>query len=289
MSQTADAAPRTVRDLLARGREFLERKGIENARLEVELLVAHALGTDRLHVFLELDRPVVDAEIARAREFIVRRGKSEPNAYITGEREFYVRAFEVGRGVLIPRPETELLVDLGRERLAVGEAPKTILDVGTGCGCLAVTLALEVPGAHVTATDVSAEALAFARRNAERLDADIEFLEGDGLEPIRGRRFDLVVSNPPYIDPAGRAELPVDVRDFEPAEALFAPAEDVDHWAKVFAQDTELLAPGGTLLVELGFDQADRLRPWLDTNGISHTIHDDLSGVPRVLELTASA
>ncbi len=295
-SAAPDSTPRTVRELLARGREFLERKGIESARLEVELLVAHALGTDRLHVFLDLDRPVDAEEVRRARECIVRRGKREPSAYITGEREFYVRSFEVGPGVLIPRPDTELLVDVARERCSDAATPPNVLDLGTGSGCLAITLGLEIDGARVTATDLSAKALEFARRNAERLGAEVEFLEGNGLDPVRGRRFDLIVSNPPYIDPAVRDELAVDVRDFEPQEALFAPAGDADHWAHGLAlaaagegRENGVLTPGGTLLVELGFDQAERLGPWLDTRGIAHRFHDDLGGTPRVLAIEAPA
>lgn len=276
-----------MRDVIARGRDFLERKGIESARLETELLVAHALGTDRLHVFLDLDRPVDPGEVTRAREALVRRGKGEPCAYITGLREFYARDFRVGAGVLVPRPETELLVDLGRERLEGTEGAR-ILDVGTGSGCLAITLALEVSGAKVTALDVSNEALAYARENATSLGADVSFLQGDGTEPVRGQRFDLVVSNPPYIDPAGDQDaLQASVREHEPPLALFAPQGDPDHWVRRLAAEDALLETGGTLLVELGYDQSDRVAAWLTERGTPHRIHEDLAGIPRVLELSS--
>ena len=133
--------PRTARDMLARGRAFLERRGLEGARLDAELLVSHALGADRLQLFLDLERPVVEADVLAARELLVRRSKGEPCAYLIGKREFYARDFEVGPGVLIPRPETELIVDRAREIFADAEGP-TLLDVGTGSGFLAVTLAL---------------------------------------------------------------------------------------------------------------------------------------------------
>lgn len=283
-------APRTVRELVARGREFLDRKGVASSRLETEILVAHALGCDRLHVFLELDRPVEGEEIVRAREALVRRGKGEPCAYITGTREFYGRDFAVGPGALVPRPETELLVDLARERLAdcrSGESdPPAVLDVGTGSGCIAITLALEVPEAVVSATELSEAALAFARENARTRGAEVELLAGNGTAPVSGRRFDLVLSNPPYVDPASSGELAPEVRAFEPAEALFAPAGDPDHWVHRLVGDAELLEPGGTLLIELGYDQAERVRAWLDARGETFTIHADLAGIPRVLEVS---
>lgn len=275
---------------LARG--FLERKGLGEARLEAELLVGHALGLDRLRLFMELDRPVTGAEVDAARDLLVRRGRREPTAYIVGRREFFGRDFLVGAGVLVPRPETELIVDrareLARER-SEGAAPPAVLDVGTGSGCLAVTLALELEGAEVHAVDVSADALGWARRNAEALGAAVRFHEGDGLEVAeglarsRGRGFDLVVSNPPYVELRERAELAPEVVEHEPGLALFAPEGAPDHWALELAARTErLLAPGGALLVELGHLQAPRLRAALGDRAV---VHDDLAGVPRVLEL----
>jgi release factor glutamine methyltransferase len=256
-------------------RDFLERKGVEAARLEAELLVAHALGLDRLRLFLQLDRPVSGSEIDRARDLLVRRGRREPTAYIVGSREFYGRPFQVGPGVLIPRPETELLVDRAREL-----APRRIADLGTGSGCIAVTLALEIEGAEVTAIERSADALAFARQNAEALGAAVRFVEGDVLEALdREGRFDLLVCNPPYVDPKDRATLAPEVAEHEPAAALFAPADDPDFWVRTLLERSATwLAPGGTLLVELGLGQAARLR------GSGARFHRDLAGIERVLE-----
>jgi release factor glutamine methyltransferase len=285
---TSAEAPRTLGEMLALARGFLERKGTGEPRLEAELLVAHAVGLTRLQVFLQLDRPVNESEVARARELLVRRGKREPVAYIRGEREFYGRAFRVDRSVLIPRPETELLVDLARELAKASGAPSKIADVGTGSGCLAVTLALEFSGASVHAVDVSDEALAVARGNAERLGACVEFVRGDGPRALAAAApFDLVVSNPPYIDPAERASLEPDVRDFEPALALFTPERDPDHWLRrLLDEGARLLAPGATLLVELGLGQAPRAASLAAERGFSARTKKDFSGVERVLIVT---
>ncbi|MEO0651049.1 MAG: peptide chain release factor N(5)-glutamine methyltransferase [Planctomycetota bacterium] len=278
--------------MLDRGREFLERKGLEEWRLEAELLVAHALGLSRLDLFLQLERPVEEREIAAARDLLVRRSKHEPVAYLTGEREFYGRGFHVGPGVLVPRPETELIVDLVRERARETLYPSggpRVLDVGTGSGCLAATLALELSGAVVDAIDISPEAVGIAMDNAARLGADVTFHEGDGLSPWAGEshRFDFLVSNPPYIDPAERESLPADVRDHEPAQALFAPSGEPDHWAeRLVREGLPLLRSGGALFVELGYDQAARLRERLPKS-FGPRFHADLGGIERVLEVPA--
>jgi len=277
--------------MVRRAREFLERKGVESARLEAELLVAHALGIDRLKLFLSLDRPVVGEEIDRARDALVRRGRREPAAYITGSREFYGRPFRVGPGVLVPRPETELLVDRARE-LARGHAPGelSIADVGTGSGCIAVTLALELAGARVLAVDVSSAAVLCARANADALGAAVEIVEGEGLVTLeraaRERRFDLVVSNPPYVGTDERASLAPEVAEHEPAIALFAPEGDPDYWVRsLLERAREILVPGGKLLVELGHRQAGRALALAGERGLPARTHRDLGGIERVLEV----
>jgi release factor glutamine methyltransferase len=279
------APPRTAGEMLARGRDFLTRKGLERARLEAELLVAHALGLDRLRLFLALDRPVSADEVARARELLVRRGKREPTAYITGTREFYGRPFAVSPSVLVPRPETELMVDLGRERLRGREAPR-VADVGTGSGCLAITLALEHPSARVRAVDLSAAALEQARANAAALGAAVEWVEGDGPEAIAdGQPYELVVSNPPYVRPEELAGLEPEVRDWEPRSALLLPETDPEHWLRrLLRAGLDLLAPDGALLVELGADQGERALVLAGKLGLPARLHADLAGVQRVLE-----
>ena len=278
--------PRTVGEMLERSREFLGRKGIREARLDADLLVAHALGVDRLHLLLQLEQPLGEGLVDRARELLMRRGRREPVAYITGTREFYARPFRVRTGVLIPRPETEMLVDLARDHQA--EHPvgtPHVLDVGTGSGCLAATLALELEGAKVTAVDLSEAALSVARENFEQLGCEVTCELGDGLElGERGAPWDLVVSNPPYVDAASRAQLEPEVQEFEPAEALFAPQGDPDFWAReLIARAQTWLKPGGLLLVELGFDQHTRLESLLHSTALETRIENDLEGIPRVL------
>ncbi|MBM3977425.1 MAG: peptide chain release factor N(5)-glutamine methyltransferase [Planctomycetes bacterium] len=285
------ARPRTTAEVLALARPFLAERGVEAARLEAELLVAHALALTRLELYLALERPVSDAELDAARALLVRRAKGEPTAYLIGAREFYGRSFAVTPAVLIPRPETELLVDLARERFAGRAAPR-IAELGTGSGCIAVTLALELPAATVAACEVSAAALAVARANRDRLlgsDAGrVALVEGDGFAALGSGPFDLVVSNPPYVDPDQSAELAASVRDHEPGLALFAPRGSVDHWAHALVEAApRLLAPDGVLLVELGADQARRLRPWCAERGLVPIFHTDLGGHERVLEWRA--
>ncbi|MCA8979306.1 MAG: peptide chain release factor N(5)-glutamine methyltransferase [Planctomycetes bacterium] len=272
-------------------RAFLERKGLDEARLEAELLCAHALGIDRLRLFLRLEQPIESHEVDAARDLLVRRGRREPVAYITGKREFYGREFAVGPGVLIPRPETEQLIDLAREFLADREAP-LVAEFGCGSGCIAVTLALELPGSHVVTCDLSTTAVAQTRLNAERLGADVETLIGDGLSVLgeRLRReaprgLDLLVSNPPYVDPASRPELQPEVRDYEPELALYAPEGDVDHWVKqLLAAAKKWLAPRGALLVELGAGRGKAALAAAEAAGFDARLHQDLARIDRVLE-----
>jgi release factor glutamine methyltransferase len=275
--------------MLRMAREFLARKELDEARLEAELLVAHALGLDRLGLFLQLDRPVTPEEVDAARDLLVRRGRREPVAYIVGRREFYGRDFEVGPGVLVPRPETELLVDLAREEAAArpAGAPLAVFDLGTGSGCIAITLALELEGAEVTAVDLSEEAVRRARANAERLGARIEVVAGDGLEVLGLRGpVDLVVSNPPYVTREERDSLAPEVRDHEPELALFAPAGDPDHWVRRLVQSApEALRPGGVLLVELGAEQGERALALAREAGLEADLVADLARIPRVLRV----
>ena len=327
--------------MLGRGREFLARKGLAEARLEAELLVAHALGLDRLRLFLALERPVQPAEVERARALLMRRAAREPVAHLTGTREFYGRPFAVDRRVLIPRPETELLIDLARARAGgrrvgrsrgrfpveagasepdgpepggparspatlpgggpAAEEPSSrertaprVVDYGTGSGCLAITAALELEGARVLAVDDSAEALEVARANAGRLGAEEvafelaeapEELSPERLVAVLGGAPNLVLSNPPYVRPDEREGLAPEVRDHEPALALFAPEGDPDHWVRRLAGFAAgALAPGGALLCELGADQGERALELARAAGLEPRLHRDLAGVARVLE-----
>ena len=283
------APPRTAGDVLARSRDFLSAKAIDGSRLEAELLVAHSLGLDRLGLFMALDRPVVPAEIDRARELVVRRSKGEPTAYLLGYREFYGRKFNVTPDVLIPRPETELLVYLARAFCAARDAEEgpRIVDFGAGSGCIGLTLALEVEDARVLAIEKSAAAAEVARANATKLDVPKERFGvqvGDGFQVLSTKAgVDLLVCNPPYIDRLNPQGLADDVKQHEPALALFGPDGDPDWFARTLFQGRErYLLPNGRAFVELGFDQAERIAKWID--GADAQIHKDLAGIPRVLE-----
>lgn len=288
---SAPETPETAGQMLELARAFLGRKGLEEARLEAELLVAHALDLNRLGLFMQLDRPLTGQEVDRARDFLMRRGKREPVAYITGLREFYGRDFQVGRGVLIPRPETELIVDLAREVFASAEERSglSVADLGCGSGCLSVTLALELEGSQVLASDLSPKAVEFTRANGERLGARLEVLEGDGIAPLLARGpFDLLVSNPPYVLRSEQEGLDKDVRDFEPELALYAPDQDPDHWVRALIEHLpRLLKPSGLMLIELGHDQGQRVLELARATGLEAKLHEDLVRIPRVLELRA--
>lgn len=281
------APPATAGEMLERGREFLARKGVPGGRLDAELLVADALGLDRLHLFLQLDRPVTAVEVDAGRARLVRRGQREPTAYITGRREFYGRGFEVDAAVLIPRPETELLVDLARERLKGRVAPR-VADVGTGSGCIAISVALEHPGAELCALDASAAALELARRNASALEAStVRCVEGDGPAGLPTEApYDLILSNPPYVTRAEWERLEPEVRDHEPRAALLLPGDDPRHWLERLVDETRaLLRPGAPLLIELGASQAQAAGEVCRSRGLEFTLHRDLAGVERVLEV----
>lgn len=257
------------------------RLDTREARLEARVLAAFAWKVTPAWL-LAHDTDVLPAEQAAAFDaLLARRLSGEPVAYLTGVREFFGRPFVVTPDVLIPRPETELLVELALARIAPDQ-PARILDLGTGSGCIAVTLSLERPHAHVTAVDRSPAALAVAQRNAELLDARVEFLTGDWFEGLARRRFDLIVSNPPYVAANDPHLARGDVR-FEPAAALAAGFDGLDDLRRLVAAAPAHLPPGGALLLEHGYDQADAVRRLLDAHGYSEVQSwSDLAGIPRV-------
>ena len=234
-------------------KEFLVSRGVENARLEAEWLLCAATGLDRVGLYLNFEKPLNDDELAAYRVMVARRGRREPLQHILGTKEFCGLEFEVSPDVLIPRHDTEALVI---EALARMSAAQTVLDIGTGSGCIAIALACRFPGASVTAVDISEAALVVARRNAEKNGVAIEFLQGSLLEPVTGRHFDLIVSNPPYIPSSDIETLESEVRDFDPRAALDGGADGLDVYRAVIPDATALLNSGGWLLVEVGVGQA---------------------------------
>jgi release factor glutamine methyltransferase len=234
-------------------KEFLFSRGIDNARLEAEWLLCAATGLDRVGLYLNFERPLNDDELAAYRIMVARRGRREPLQHILGTQEFCGLEFEVSPDVLIPRHDTETLVN---EALARMPAAESVLDIGTGSGCIAVTLACRLPGASVTAVDISLAALVVARRNAERNGVAVEFLLGSLLEPVAGRHFDLIISNPPYIPSSDIETLESEVRDFDPRAALDGGADGLDVYRAMIPDAAARLNPGGWLLVEVGIGQA---------------------------------
>jgi len=288
---------RTVMEVVRLSTGYLQGHGSGSPRLDAELLAATALGVRRLDLYLQFDRPLDEAQLSAVRELVRRRGDGEPVAYITGEREFYGRPFSVSAAVLIPRPETETLVDLALKRICAvshdGRAPR-IADLGTGSGCVALTLAAEIPAATVVATDLSEAALAVAAANARRHDlaGRVELIAGSWADPLRGREFDVVVSNPPYIPSAELAALAGDVRDHEPALALDGGEDGLDAYRALLPSLAAILAPGGWAAVEIDIRAATSVSTLArDALGAGLRIlgHDDLSGRPRVLSFEAPA
>ena len=234
-------------------KDFLLSKGVANARLEAEWLLCAATGLDRVGLYLQFDRPLNERELALYRAMVARRAKREPLQHILGTQEFYGLEFDVTADTLIPRQDTEVLVS---EAIARVPDAHTVLDIGTGSGCVAVSLQKLLSDAVVTATDISEAALTVAIRNAEKLGAQIEFLPGSLLTPVAGRCFDLIVSNPPYIPTGDIERLDPEVRDYDPHSALDGGSDGLDIYRSLIPASVNHLNQGGWLLVEVGIGQA---------------------------------
>jgi release factor glutamine methyltransferase len=263
---------------LGRATEQLS-KSSDTPRLDAELLMAAALGIGRDRLILGNPRGEAPASFF---DLVERRGHGEPIAYITGHRAFWTIDLEVGPGALVPRPDSETLIASAVEHFAGTAGPKRILDLGTGPGTLLLAALDEWPKASGLGVDASEAALAYARRNADRIGmgARAEFRAGDWAEGI-GERFDLILCNPPYV--ADGAETGPGVVAYEPAEALFAGPEGLDEYRKLAPQIGRLLAPGGLAAIEIGFDQAESVGALFREQGLSPTLALDLGGRPRAL------
>ncbi|MDB4974045.1 MAG: putative N(5)-glutamine methyltransferase PrmC [Myxococcaceae bacterium] len=264
-----------------------ERRGIENARLDADLLVAAALGVKRIVLFMDPERPLNEAELTQIRALVERRRAREPIAYILGEREFYGRPFRVTRDVLIPRPDTETLVEAALEFLKAGAPPGRVLDLCTGSGAVAVSLAAERPEREVVATDLSDAALAIARGNSERngVLARVELRQGDLFAALReGERFACITVNPPYIAAHEIVGLEPDVRDFEPRIALDAGADALSFYRRIAQSAKPFLEPGAGLFVEVGIGQAAEVSALFAQAGlVEPRCVRDLAGIDRVV------
>jgi release factor glutamine methyltransferase len=263
-------------------REAAARIGGESARADAELLLAFVLGRDRAWLMVHGEAECAVGEVSRFQELVARRAAGEPVAYLLGRRGFWTLDLAVAPGVLIPRPETELLVEFALARIA-REAPATVLDLGTGSGAIALAVAAERPRAVVVAVDASAEALAVARANAARLGLSrVEFLHGDWFAPLAARRFDLVLANPPYIADDDPHLAQGDLR-FEPRGALASGPDGLDAIRRIAAGAPAHLAPGGHIAIEHGFAQAAAVRALLQAAGLREAASiRDLAGHERI-------
>jgi release factor glutamine methyltransferase len=301
--------PVTVLEAIQKSTEFLGKKNVGSPRLQTELLLAHLLKLPRMKLYLNFDRVLAPAETDALRELVKRRGLREPLQHITGSTSFCGLEIIVSRHALIPRPETELLAELGWQFLlerrppvrrdgeslerAVPEAgAPTALDFGTGTGCIAIALAAKCPNAKITALDISAGALALAKQNAvnNKVSGQIDFLEAEGLGTLPSAGFDLVISNPPYISSAEIETLEPEVRDFDPRTALDGGTDGLDFYRKLAAQAGRLLKAEGKIMLEFGDGQADEIKKILENEKwIVEAVKDDYSQRARILIAKSSS
>ncbi|NBB78955.1 MAG: peptide chain release factor N(5)-glutamine methyltransferase [Verrucomicrobia bacterium] len=280
----------TIREIKARTETFFEQKGVPNAKLDTDILIAHSLGLKRLDLYLDMDRPLTEGQLTELRPLVKRRADREPLQYIVGSTEFYGLTLKVDARALIPRHETEELVDLIVERLTT--APKRILDLGTGSGALALALATKYPEAEVVATDQSADALALAKENAGALDLSerIRFLVGSWFEPLPPEaHFDLIVANPPYLTETEIETAEPEVAVHEPQTALVAGCDGLDDLRKILASAKDYLAPGGLLALETGIAQHKILNETAKSQSLIGESVQDLSERPRFLFVTQNS
>ena len=283
------AAPVRIIDVINKTTPFFEKQGIDSPRLTIELLLAHLLGKKRLDLYLEFEKELDEPTLEKLRDMVRRRAAGEPLQYITGETEFFGLKFAVDKRVLIPRPETELLVQTALEQWkAAGQnASPVIVDAGAGSGCIAVALAKHLPRAAIYALDVSEDALAVARENAKRndLEKNIRFLQSDLLQNLPGTlRADLIVSNPPYIATGELAKLPKEVRDFEPVRALTAGEDGFEVFRRLVTDARRVLTPSGLLALEIGAGQRPGVEEILTQAGYDvERVAKDLQGHDRVI------
>lgn len=270
----------TIRDALSQGQRLLEGGGDAVPRLTAEVLLCHALGRERSYLYAHPEEPLSELAWIHYGRYLHQRLGGRPTQHITGRQEFYGRMFRVSRDVLIPRPETEHLVEAALPHCT---PDARVLDVGTGSGAIAVTLAYE-SRARVAATDVSAAALAMARRNAAALGAAVALVQADLTMAVAVGSVDVLVSNPPYVAEEDAASLAAEVRDYEPHGALFAGRDGLAVYRRLVPEAARVLRPGGWLLLELGAGQREAVAGLLGEGWDSVRAHQDYAGIARVLE-----
>ncbi len=277
----------TVGRILKWTENYFSEKGVESPRLDAEVLLGHVLKRERIHLYVHFDEPLEKGELAAYRELIKQRVQHVPVAYLIGSREFMGLSFRVNPAVLIPRPETEFLVQAAIERLRNRQGECSFADIGTGSGAVCLSVLHYVPGARAETVDLSEAARKVAEENAELLGVSgrITFHTGDLLAPLKGKRFHGILSNPPYIPDGDIAGLQADVREAEPRMALAGGTDGLDFYRRLAAEAAEYLEEDGFLAVELGIRQAEPVRQMMEENGkfTGIEIQKDLAGIERVL------
>jgi release factor glutamine methyltransferase len=280
----------TLLEVLRGSTDYLTRAGVQSARLEAELLLAHVLGLGRLDLYLQFERALVEPDLTELRSLLRRRVQGTPVAYLTGEREFFGLRFAVREGVLIPRPESELVVELALARLAAKDGPAVATDLGTGSGCIGIAIAVRAPSTKIDAVDISETAVQVASSNAAKLGVSerVTVIQGSWGRPLKGRGpYNLIVSNPPYVGTTELSALDQGVRDFEPILALDAGRDGLAPYRELLVDLPELAAADATILLEVDPRRAEAVAKLASENWPSAKpkLHRDLSGRDRVLEV----
>jgi release factor glutamine methyltransferase len=268
-------SPWTIKNLLQVAADFLKEKKVDSPRLTAEILLSHLLNFDRINLYLNFDKPLTESEVANYRSFIKRRVRHEPIQYITGVQEFWSLEFKVDRRVLIPRPESEVLVEQTINHITTGSKSLTsspkILDIATGCGILAIALGKEIPSARIWATDISSDALALASYNAHKhqVTNKIRFVKGALFEPLKNLKitFDIILSNPPYIATEEYDQLPPEVREWEPTLALNGKKGGLFFIEEIIKKAPDYMEPEGWLLIEMAPFQTEDAIKFIEKTG----------------------
>ena len=278
---------KTVLELVTLSADFLKKKGIANSRRQAEELIGEALGMGRMDLYLQYDRPISEAELDRCREWLVRRSKGEPLQYIQGEVEFHGCRVKVNRHVLIPRQETEILVEKISEELGKQSLKgKVLWDICCGSGCIAIALKKRFPDLLVAASDISQNALEVAQGNAKQNETEIEFLQGDLLAPFQGRKADFLVCNPPYVADHEFAGLDIEVREHEPKLALIGGPTGLEFYRRIKSQLADCLHKPAKVWFEIGHGQGEALKETFSQPPFKNVcLENDWAGKERFFSL----
>lgn len=275
----------TVKRIIEWGKNYLQDKQIDSPRLTMELLLCEVMKLRRIDLYLHHDKPLNNDELKLLRAYILRRADREPLQYIIGHTEFYGHQFIVNPSVLIPRPETELLVQYASEfAKKIKGDNHTALDIGTGSGCIIISFSKMFPQWKCTAIDISDKALATAERNAEALEVEnIAFHNADVFEKPPQKRYSLIMSNPPYIAPEDMEKLEPEVAKYEPRTALTDDENGLKYYSYYATLFPKIIRPGGAFFLEIGYGQSESIQELFTKNSIQTTIEHDYAGIPRIL------